>query len=72
MSSRSMLLTHDSDGAVKWVKEEEEVECTELLAHFELTAYKKDVVIIRFTQRVGRHASVSAIVGLVEILDVEI
>lgn len=59
-----MLLTHDSDGAVKWVKEQE-VEETKLVGHFGLTAHKKDVVIIGFTHRVGRHTSVSAVVGLI-------
>lgn len=71
MSLRSMLLTHDSDGVVEWVKEEEVGE-TELLGHFELTAHIKDVVSVRFTHRVGRHTPVSAVVGLVEVLDEEI
>lgn len=71
MSLRSMLLTHDSDGVVEWVKEEEVGE-TELLGHFELTAHIKDVVSICFTHRIGRHTPVSAVVGLVEVFNVEI
>lgn len=42
------------------------------LYHFELTSHKKDVVIIGFTHRVGCHTSVSAVVGLVQVLDEEI
>lgn len=71
MSLRSMLLTHDSDGVVEWVKEEEVGE-TALLGRFELTAHIKDVVSVRFAHGVGRHTPVSAVVGLVEVLDVEI
>lgn len=40
--------------------------------HFELTSHKKDVVIIGFTHRVGCNTSVSAVVGLVQVLDEEI
>lgn len=51
---------------------EEEVGETELLGHFELTAHIKDVVSVRFAHRVGCHTPVSAVVGLVEVLDEEI
>lgn len=51
---------------------EQEVEETKLVGHFALTAHKKDVVIVGFTHRVRRHTSVSAVVGLVQVLDEEI